>query len=177
MPFIDRLGTLSSGRTYWSVLALLAATLLVTALFFQHVLGELPCMMCIQVRIWVTVLLICAISGLLLRHNRLLNPVFQAAVMVCAAGISERSYMLLGTERGFVFSDCGFSLGLPDWLPLEAWFPALFQIETSCGYTPEIVFGITMAEALMVISMLLVSITLTVFIMTLSMLVRKPAAR
>ena len=64
----------------------------------------------------------------------------------------ERSYQLLGTERGFVFGDCGFELGLPSWLAIDVWIPSIYRIETSCGYTPELIFGITMAEFLMVFS-------------------------
>jgi len=40
----------------------------------------------------------------------------------------------------------------------------LFRVEASCGYTPELIFGITMAEALIVFSaaFLLISLTLTI---------------
>ena len=102
------------------------------------------------------VLFIAGVFGILTTDRPVANLFSQAAVLGIAIGMAERAYMLLGTERGFVFADCGFSLGLPQWLALEEWFPALFRIETSCGYTPEILFGITMAESLMVLSGLLV---------------------
>ena len=76
----------------------------------------------------------------------------------------ERSYLLLGTERGFIFSDCGFSLGLPEWFAIEDWLPGLYRIETSCSYTPEIAFNITMAEALITISSLLLLLSIGVII-------------
>jgi len=112
--------------------------------------------MCIHMRLWVMLLFIVGVFGILTTDRPVANFVSQAAVLGIAIGMAERAYMLLGTERGFVFSDCGFSLGLPEWLALEEWFPALFRIETSCGYTPEILFGITMAESLMVLSVILV---------------------
>ena len=65
---------------------------------------------------------------------------------------------------GFVFSDCGFDLGLPAWLAIEEWLPWLFRVEASCGYTPELIFGITMAEALMVLSVLLLLVSFCVFL-------------
>ena len=101
---------------------------------------------------------------LFLRHSGWLNGVMHLFTVFVAAGLLERSYQLLGTERGFTFGDCGMDLGLPDWLALDAWFPALFQVQTSCGYTPELLFGITMAEALIVFSavFVLASLVMTV---------------
>ena len=150
------LARLSTDSRYWLSLILLSITLLATALFFQYGLHEPPCIMCIHMRIWVMVLFIAGVFGILTTDRPVANFVSQTAVLGIAIGMAERAYMLLGTERGFVFSDCGFSLGLPEWLALEEWFPALFRIETSCGYTPEILFGITMAESLMVLSVILV---------------------
>jgi disulfide bond formation protein DsbB len=77
---------------------------------------------------------------------------FNALVM---AGLLERSYQLLGTERGWIFGSCDFDLGLPSWLALQEWLPSFFKVWESCGYTPELLFGITMAEALLVMSTLL----------------------
>jgi disulfide bond formation protein DsbB len=150
------LARLPTESRYWVSLILLSIILLSTALFFQHGLHQPPCVMCIQMRLWVIALFIAGVSGLLTRDMPVANLVSQAAVLGIGIGMAERAYMLLGTERGFVFADCGFSLGLPEWLALEQWFPALFRVETSCGYTPEILFGITMAESLMVLSVILV---------------------
>jgi len=75
--------------------------------------------------------------------------------------------MLLGTERGFVFADCGFSAGMPAWFAIEEWLPWIYAVETSCGYTPEIIFGVTMAEALMLMSVLLLIVSFCVFMASL----------
>ena len=143
------------GKRYWLVFLLSAVSLMFAALYFQYILEQPPCLMCIQVRIWLVVLIFVSIFGLLTRTHLWSNLVAQSGLLVIAAGLVERSYMLLGTERGFVFSDCGFDLGLPDWLAIDAWFPRIFQIETTCGYTPEIMFGITMAETLMALSVIM----------------------
>ena len=144
-----------SDSRYWLVLLLSAISLMFAALYYQYIQEELPCLMCIQVRIWLVLLIFVSIFGLLTRTQRWSNLVAQSGLLIIAGGLAERAYMLLGTERGFVFSDCGFDLGLPDWLAIDVWFPSLFQVETTCGYTPEIIFGITMAEALMVLSVLM----------------------
>lgn len=152
---------LISSRYYWLALVFLSVAQLGVALFYQYVLNEWPCVMCIQVRLWISLLLLVGILGYLGHQNRYINILSHTGVSVSAAGLSERSYMLLGTERGFVFSDCGFDLGLPAWLDLGGWMPWLYRVETSCGYTPEILLGITMAEALMVFSVLLLLVALS----------------
>jgi disulfide bond formation protein DsbB len=144
-------------------LALLAA-----ALFYQYVLDELPCLICIQIRLLISLLILVSCVGLLVRNNRLMNTVTNMSVVLIAIGLTERSYQLLGTERGFVFADCGFNLGLPAWFAIDEWLPWLYRVETSCGYTPEIIFGITMAETLMLMSVCLLlfsaCVTLATFI-------------
>jgi disulfide bond formation protein DsbB len=64
----------------------------------------------------------------------------------------EVAYQLLGTERGFILSECSVASIFPTWFALDQWIPWLFEIQTTCGYTPVIGFGITMAEALMMFS-------------------------
>ncbi len=164
---INQLNDLSRSRRYWAAAMVTGMALLAVALFFQHVLGERPCLMCIQVRLWVSLLVLVSFMGLLTRRYRLLNAVPHLLMILVAVGLVERSYQLLGTERGFVFSDCGFELGLPAWFAIDQWLPAVFYVETACGYTPEIIFGITMAEALMVFSVGLLLVTVTVFLASL----------
>ena len=120
--------------------------------------------MCIQVRVLIALLIIIALAALLLGSNRMINTVAHISIVLIAAGLTERSYQLLGTERGFIFGDCGFSLGLPAWLAIEDWFPWLFRVETSCSYTPEIILGITIAESLMVLSILLLLFSFSVLL-------------
>lgn len=159
---IKKLANISHSHWYWLVYIISGLALLSTALFYQHGLDEQPCLMCIQVRLWVTLFVIVSIAGLLSRNNRIINSIAQLSIVLIAIGLCERSYQLLGTERGFVFSDCGFNLGLPAWFAIDDWLPFMYRVETSCGYTPELVFGITMAEALMALSLSLLLISLCV---------------
>jgi len=143
---------------YWLSYCGIGLVLLLTALYFQHILEELPCVVCIQIRLWITLLILLALTGWLVRANQWVNVV-NLAVFLTAVGLVERSYLLLGTERGFIFADCGFDLGLPSWFAIEEGMPWLYRVETSCGYTPELIFGITMAESLMVFSTLFLVIS------------------
>jgi disulfide bond formation protein DsbB len=43
---------------------------------------------------------------------------------------------------------------------VDRWFPALFEVRNICSYTPEIAFGISMAEALLGIAILIVIVSL-----------------
>ena len=47
---------------------------------------------------------------------------------------------------------------------LDQWIPSLFEVQTSCGYTPLIIFNITMAEVLLVLAALLLITAAAVFI-------------
>ena len=170
MNLFKQIKNLSASRGYWLLYIAGSLSLLAAALFFQFVHDEQPCLMCIQVRLLISLLIFVSIAGLLFRHNRVMSIITHLSAVLVFAGLSERSYMLLGTERGFVFADCGFSLGLPSWFAIEEWLPWLYRVETSCGYTPEVIFGITMAEALMVLSVLFLLFSLSVFIASLARL-------
>ena len=161
---INRLKQLSQSKSYWLMYIIAGISLLATALYFQHSLEELPCVVCIQIRLLISLLIIVSIVGLISRHNKIISRLSHLSVVLIAISFVERCYLLLGTEKGFVFADCGFSLGLPAWFAIEEWLPWLYRIETSCGYTPEIMFGVTMAEALMLLSSSLLLLSLSVFV-------------
>ncbi len=164
MNIVNYLKNLSGSRWYWLMYIAGGLALLTAALYFQFFRDELPCLMCIQVRLLISLLVIVALAGLLLRNNRVMSVITHLSTVFVFAALTERSYMLLGTERGFVFADCGFKLGLPSWFAVENWLPWLYRVETSCGYTPEVIFGITMAEALMVLSVLFLLLSASVFV-------------
>jgi len=161
---LDTLASIGKSSLYWLALAVIGLLSEAVGLFYQYGLDEMPCVLCIQVRIWFAALIVVALLVLLLRRLNFMPVAGHLLMMVIAAGLLERSYQLLGTERGFVIGDCGFALGLPAWFSPDRWLPALFQVQTSCGYTPELLFGITMAEALIVASalFLLLGVAMTV---------------
>jgi len=165
---------LASGGLYWLGLIAVGLLLLGTALYYQFVLEELPCVVCIQIRLWLTLMIMLAILGLGCRKQKWLRLITQISVVLTAIGLIERSYLLLGTERGFIFGVCGFDVGLPSWFAVEKWLPALYQVETSCGYTPELIWGITMADALMVFSVCLFMLSGLMLLMSVLKLAKSP---
>lgn len=159
-----KLAVIGKSAWYWLMLVLLGMAFESVALFYQHILDELPCVLCIHVRLLMLALILVSLAAVFIRRFQWLNATAHLLTVLVAALLLERSYQLLGTERGFTFSDCGMDLGLPSWLALDSWFPAVFQVQTSCGYTPELLFGISMAEALIVFSPLFVLFTLVMTI-------------
>ncbi|MCW9013767.1 MAG: disulfide bond formation protein B [Gammaproteobacteria bacterium] len=145
----------SQSKYYWLLLILLGISLEAVALFYQYGLGEWPCLLCIHVRIWVMAFIIVALLALLFQKHKLINSIFHLITAAIMFALVERSWQLLATERGWTFGSCDMELGVPPWFALDKWFPLVFEVQTSCGYTPQLLFGITMAEALMIMSVML----------------------
>ncbi len=147
---------------YWLVFLLLGLAMEGVALFYQYKLDYAPCVICIHIRIWTAALILVAISGLLVHKSRIGILTSQLLMLVVSIGLLERSWLLLGIERGFVEGSCSMDSGLPSWFALDKWWPTVFEVMEPCGYTPELLFGITMAEALLVfsVSMILVHLLL-----------------
>ena len=122
------------------------------ALYNQYQLGELPCVLCIHVRIVVIGFISIAILGLVFNRYRHFSRGFHLLNSLVMIIFVERSWQVLAVERGWTFGDCDMNSGLPSWFALDKWFPALFEVHTSCGYSPLILLNISMAEILMVTS-------------------------
>lgn len=141
--------TLFSSRWYWLVLALGGIGLLMVALYYQYALGEEPCQVCIHARIWVMAFTLIALVMCVAPASKLLYSVANLLVITCAAGLAERSWYLYQIENGRGDGSCEFQLGMPDWFALDRWFPDLFEVRNLCTYTPEVLFGLSMAESLL----------------------------
>lgn len=172
MCAFDKFADLGRSAGYWLSVGVFALLLLAVAVFFQYGLGTEPCVLCIQVRIWVAAIALLAFPACLARQSVAVNFTAHLLVTGLYAGLLDRSRLLFGTEKGLIFADCGFDPGLPDWFALDDWFPLLFQVRDSCGETPQLLFGVTMAEALLVLSVLLVSLGLSIVLSLLWSMVR-----
>lgn len=159
---LNRLESIGESFTYWLLILLLGVALEAVGLYYQYVLNEWPCVLCIHVRIWVMLMILVALAGLFLRKHRVACGVTHLVMAGVAIGILERAWVLLGTERGTLQAECGIDLGMPVWFAIDKWFPQVFGVWTSCGYTPELWLGITMAEGLLIISMVLALISLMI---------------
>jgi disulfide bond formation protein DsbB len=142
----------SQSKLYWVLLLILGLSMESVALYYQYVLDEWPCVLCIHVRIWVSGFIVLSVLALIVKHSSWTTRIFHLANTVLMIGFVERSWQTLAVERGWIFGDCNMEAGLPLWFALDKWFPALFEVKASCGYTPYIILEISIAEILMVVS-------------------------
>ena len=142
----------SRGKLYWVLLILVGLSLEAVALYYQYALDEWPCVLCIHIRVWIFGFVTLAILALLVGHNKWMANALHLLNTIIMVGLVERSWQTLAVERGWVFGECDMESGLPSWFALDKWFPAVFEVQTACGYTPIVVFNITIAEVLMLVS-------------------------
>ncbi|MCP4598152.1 disulfide bond formation protein B [Neptuniibacter sp.] len=152
---LNKLACLSRSSWYWLSLIALGVSMEAVALFYQYVLDYGPCVLCIHVRIWIAALVLIAILGLFTRRYSGLAKLSHLLVLVTGIGLFERSWKTLGVERGWIIEACSMDSGLPDWFALDKWMPHMFEPWEPCGYTPELLFRITMAEGLVAFSAVL----------------------
>ncbi len=151
---LNFISQISRNRYYWLGMLILCLGLEATALFYQYRLDYRPCVVCIHVRLWLIPIIFISLLGWLMQTWKV-SVLLHILVALIMGALIERSYVLLSTERGWAFGSCDFDLGLPAWFTIEEWFPVMFKVWEPCGYTPELLFGITMAEALMAMSVML----------------------
>ena len=155
---------LAQQRRYWAALFALGFAFEAVALYYQYALDEWPCVLCIHIRIAVFAFMLVALAGMFIPASRVAGRVLHGLNTLALAWMAERSYQVLAVERGWVFGDCDMELGAPDWFAIDKWLPAVFEVKTSCGYTPYVVGQISMAEVLMLCSALLLLLSLALFV-------------
>lgn len=164
---LNRLIRFSGSSWYWLGIILFALAMEGVALVYQYAWDYYPCVHCIHVRLWLLGMIAVGLPALWLRKNGWLNALLHAVNGGLMYGMLQTSLQLLGTERGTIFGSCAMDAGLPSWFALDQWFPAVFGVKEACSYTPELLFGVTMAEALVVVSAGLMAISLLMMVLSL----------
>lgn len=144
-------------RTLWLALIVLSLSLEIAALYFQYVLDYGPCILCVQIRAVLLLVILFAIAVLLLPS---FTKVASLLLLPCTLAFAWLCYRVLGIERGWFEGSCTFEPPFPSWIPLHEWLPSVFEPWELCGYTPEILLGITMAEMLIAIAAIYLVINL-----------------
>ena len=158
-------GTVFNSRHYWAGLALVGVALFGVALYYQYVVGDEPCQVCIHARLWVVALVLTGIVLCLLPLNRGTQLVANLVVLASGAGLGERAWYLYQLENGIGNGSCQFQLGMPDWFAVDRWFPSLFEVRNLCSFTPEMLLGLSMAEWLLLFAVGLCCIATTALFM------------
>ncbi len=162
------MSSFASSIWFWLGIIVLGLAMEGLALVYQYVWDYGPCVHCIHVRIWLLGMITVGLLALGLRRWGWSNALLHGANAGLMYGLLQTSEQLLGTERGTIFGSCAMSAGLPSWFALDEWFPSVFGVWEACGYTPELLFGVTMAEALVVFSWALMIVSALMAILSLA---------
>jgi len=145
---------------YWSFLLIAGLLAETIALYYQYGLDYGPCVLCIHIRLWVVALILIALIGLVGQRCPLIQKGCHLLTFIVALGFAERSWRTLAIERNWIESSCTFDSGLPEWFAPDRWWPWMFEIWESCGYTPDMIGSLTMAELLAAAGVLFVPLAL-----------------
>lgn len=140
------LTTFVHSRWYWGAILCVAFVLETVGLFYQHVLGEPPCVLCVQYRAWILAGSVFGLFGLLFHKISSVRFAAQIGVMLCLIKMLLTTHTTVLVERGLYEGSCGMDPGFPSWFPLDTWLPNMFEVWTMCGYTPNFIFGLSMGE-------------------------------
>lgn len=147
-PLVTLESLLTKGNGLWWAVFVTGSGLMAAALYWQYVVGDDPCQVCIQARLWAVSMGLVGALMLSIPDTLLTRLSGLALTFMTSAGMGERAYYLYEIENFRGDGSCEFTLGMPPWFAVDRWFPALFEVRNICSYTPEIAFGISMAEAL-----------------------------
>lgn len=124
----------SKSRKYWILLVLSVLILECIAFFFQHFLSLKPCILCIYQR--------CALYGIAIAG--LIAAIFPSYIIIRISSIFIWMYsawkgLLFAKEQTNMrlypspFSKCDLFVKFPNWLPLNKWWPAMFDAYGDCA--------------------------------------------
>ena len=119
------------------------------ALYYQYVLQFFPCALCVQVRAWVVGAIFSSIASIYFRGKFWIRFLGLLLTIGFVFGAFYTSYYAWGVENGTVISTCSMGAGFPSFMPLDQWIPFFFGADGPCGQSPDMWFGLSMVETLL----------------------------
>lgn len=124
----------SKNRVAWFLLLLSTIIFEATALFFQHVLHLAPCTLCIYQRIAISGIALASLIGLFSPKSFLCRSIAIVVWLYSAYHGFNLAYQQARLQFAPSFTDsCSINVQFPDWLPLNIWFPNVFNAYGSCA--------------------------------------------
>jgi disulfide bond formation protein DsbB len=123
-------------RWPWLLLTAVALTLDGVALYLQYVVQVEPCNECIYVRVGVLGIALAGLLGAMAPRYLALRLLALAAWLSALAWSLSRIVLLLDLERlvrAGGEASCQRFKGFPDWMPLDTWWPGVFEPRAMCG--------------------------------------------
>lgn len=152
MNAVKTLSRWTEQRWSWTLLMISAIALESCALYFQHIMGLPPCIMCVYERL--AVLGIIFIGLVPLVHN---NAITRCFAFVGWGVSSVWGYIIAAEHADLItnanpfFATCEFEPNFPSWMPLHHWVPAVFAATGDCDEADWAFVGLNMPEWLMII--------------------------
>ncbi len=149
---ISYIRTISGQRAAWLLLAASTMIFEFCGLFFQHVMGLSPCVMCVYERLAFIGILIAAGLALLapqkpwLRWPALLLWTY-SAFRGLQLSLKHVSYQLDPSP----FNTCSLFAEFPNWMPLDKWIPWMFNPTGDCSERQWAFLGWEMPQWLVLI--------------------------
>ena len=143
---------LSLQRGAWLLLTASCAILEGVALYFQHGMGLNPCVMCIYERLALFAILVAGVLGALfpriafMRWIALLLGLY-GAIKGLFLAIKHTDYQLNPAP----WNQCSPFVEFPETLPLNKWFPNVFEATGVCSDVSWSLWGLSMAQWLIAI--------------------------
>lgn len=126
----------SKSKKYWIILVFSVFILECAALFLQHILLLKPCILCIYQR---CALCGIAIAGLLaiISPSCIFIRIFSILIWIYSAW---KGFLLAKEQTNIQlypspFFKCDLFVKFPEWLPLDRWWPAMFNAYGDCTTT------------------------------------------
>lgn len=149
---LNYLKALSLTRGAWLLLSASCAVLEGAALYFQHGMGLNPCVMCIYERLALLAILAAGLLGslapkwALTRWAALALGLF-GAIKGLRLALKHTDYQLNPAP----WNQCSPFVEFPETLPLNQWFPALFEATGDCSKISWQFWGLSMPQWLIAI--------------------------
>ncbi|MWN32273.1 MULTISPECIES: disulfide bond formation protein DsbB [unclassified Gilliamella] len=131
---LSLLNQYSQSRFAWFLLFFSTLSFEITALYFQHGLGLAPCTLCIYQRCAILGIMLASIVGLIAPKS-IIARLIGILIWLFSAykGISLAIFHAHLQFEPNLSDTCSINVQFPAWLPLDSWFPSLFNAYGSCA--------------------------------------------
>ncbi|MDG1921580.1 MAG: disulfide bond formation protein DsbB [Glaciecola sp.] len=131
---LNLFSTWVESKSAWLALFMSSALLIVTALYFQHMMDLQPCIKCIYQRTAVFGILVSSLMPLIWQHSitRLLGFIGWGVASIWGFLIAHEHVDILFAANPF-FVVCDIIPNFPVFMPLHEWLPAVFGATGDCS--------------------------------------------
>ncbi len=126
--------TLTQNRIAWAILLASTLFLELCGMFFQHVMGLQPCVMCIYQRVAILGIMAGAAIGFINPKNFFLR--WSGLLLWAYSSVQGLRLALRHTDiqiHPSPFNTCDLFVSFPQWLPLNKWAPWFFNATGECS--------------------------------------------